>query len=185
MEKKVESVVKKSNSDKPAYKFDHYKSLHTWSDTPVNDAWKDQLAQELYQWSRDDEDAYKLSQFYLSRGINNRDFTRWCQEHENLKEAREAALALIGNRREIGGLKKKLDTNIVLSSMSRYDLDWKELAEWRAQLKSESENKSETKIIVMESFNPPPQKSPEEVAKKARNGMIGKSAHRNKPRKKK
>lgn len=183
MKKKEPRVVEKSNNTKPDYKFDHYKSLHTWHETPVNDAWKDNLAQELFLWARDDEDAYKMSQFYLNKGINNRDFSRWCDTHENLKIAKEAALVLIGNRREIGGLKKRLDTNIVMSSMAKYDTEWKELAEWRAQLKSESENKSETKIIVMESYNPPVA-TPEQVAKKARNGTIGKNAHHNKPRKK-
>ncbi len=185
MKKKEEKDVKKNN--KPAYTFDHYKSLHTWHDTPVNDAWKDQLAHDLFVWARDNEEAYKMSQFYLAKGVNNRDFSRWCETHENLKMAKEAALTLIGNRREIGGLKKKLDTHIVISSMAKYDDDWKELAAWRAQLKSESENKSETKIIVMEQYNPPVESAPtpEQVAKKARNGMIGKSGHHNKPRKKK
>lgn len=183
MKKKAE----KDTSNKPSHKFDYYTSLHTWHETPINDAWKDNLARELFVWASENEEAYKMSQFYLAKGINNRDFARWCETHENLKIAKEAALVLIGNRREIGGLKKKLDTNIVISSMAKYDPEWKELAEWRAGLKAENENKAETKIIVMEQYNPPAEikPTPEQVAKKARNGMIGKSGHHNKPRAKK
>lgn len=187
-EKKKNSSMKKNDNKKPSYKFDHYKSLHTWQDTPVTDNWKDQLAQDLFLWARDNEEAYKMSQFYLAKGINNRDFARWCETHEHLKMAKEAALVLIGNRREIGGLKKRLDATIVLTSMAKYDPEWKELAEWRAQLKSESENKSETKIIVMEQYNPPVKEdkpTPEQVARKARNGALGKNLAHKRPTRKK
>jgi hypothetical protein len=65
--------------------------------------------------------------------------------------------------------------------MAKYDLEWKQLAEWRASLKAEQENKPETKIIIVESFNDKESKpTPEEVAQRSRKGM----PHRNKPRKK-
>ena len=191
MQNKEKRDMERNDKKKPAQKFDFYKSLHTWQDVPVTDNWKDALAQELFLWARDNEEAYKMSQFYLERGIHYRDFDRWCQTHEHLKTAKEAALILIGNRREIGGLKRKLDAGIVVKSMCRYDIEWKELAEWYAKLKSDNDNRPETKIIVMEQYNPPTTPldepldeptpltpdapTPEQVARKARKVCIGKN----------
>ncbi len=151
-------------------KFDVYRSLHTLHDTTVNDSFKDQLAHDLFVWARDDDEAFKMSQFYLSKGINNRDFGRWCESHDNLRFAKEAALELIGNRREIGGLKKKFDSSIVLTSMAKYDPEWKALAEWRARLKAEYEQKkAETNLnVTMENYQS--QETPEQVARRSRNG---------------
>ena len=66
--------------------------------------------------------------------------------------AYRAALQIIGDRREVGGLKKKLDPGMISTTMPHYDQDWKDLAEWRSKLtKDEQEGKGNV-TIVMEKF---------------------------------
>ncbi len=139
-------------NEKTKYRFDEYLDMRTWKKTPVTDAWKDKLAEELYNWAKDDPEAFKMTQFYLHRGISSTDFMRWVETHEKLKIAHDAALQMIGDRREIGAAKNKLNTAIVLSSMPRYDKGWKELSEWRAALKAQHDPEQGPTIVVVDSL---------------------------------
>jgi len=139
---------------KPKFKYDEYMDMRIWKRTPVTDAWKDKLAEELYNWAKDDPEALKLSQFYIERGISNPDFERWTETHEKLRMAHDAALIMIGNRRENGTVKNKYNVSIVMPSMPRYDKNWKELSEWRAALRAQAEKENRPDIkLVIENFN--------------------------------
>jgi hypothetical protein len=56
-------AVEKKNPSK----FDYYRSLFSQDDITISEEWKDSLAKELFVWARDNEEALKLSQFYLSK----------------------------------------------------------------------------------------------------------------------
>lgn len=165
----------KKKYDKPNYRFDFYKDMRTWKETPVTDSWKHALAKDLYEWAKDDDNALKLSQFYLERGISSDDWKRWVLSNDNLKRATAAALQFIGNRREIGSIKRKYDNALIARSMPRYDSEWKEICEWWATLKAETEHRAAQggpKYVVVENLeqiaslaNKP---SPEEVARLAK-----------------
>ena len=156
-------------------KFDYYKHLETGEEITISQEWKNHLARDLYIWARDDIKAYKLSAFYVNKGIHPRDFDRWCASHERLQLAKEAALILIGNRREDGAIEKRYDTSIVNRTMPMYDIEWKRFVEWYSKLKAESEGKGlGTVTVIIPPFEEPKvdKPSPEEVARKSRNGMV-------------
>jgi len=158
----------------PSKPFDEYYDLFTLRTKPVSDVFIEQIAQKLMHWAINNEEAYKISQFYEQEGLHNEDIDRWCKRSKAMAYAKYAALRAIGNRREIGGLKKKLDSGMVSYTMAHYDKDWKDLAEWRNTLKLDADQKGETKIVVLEKYPDSkivpakPQEDPETVAGRAR-----------------
>jgi hypothetical protein len=118
---------------------DEYFDLGCFKQRPVSERYIDRLAEELVKWARDDEEALKLSQFLIKNGIGDSDFYRFLDRNAKLKQAHAFALEAIGNRREIGALKRKLDSNMVFASMPHYDKDWRYLTEWKAKLKDAQE----------------------------------------------
>ena len=132
--------------------YDEYRDMTSFRVKPVSDHFIDKLAQALVSWACDNEDALKLTQFFIQRRIDISYLYRWEQRSENLKMAHEFALMCIGARREIGALKRKYDAGIVASTMAHYDKSWKELEEWRAKLRNKELEDNKTMVVVMERF---------------------------------
>lgn len=152
---------------KTKFRYDEYMDMRTWKRTPVTDAWKDKLADDLYRWAKEDPEAFKISEFYLDRGINSTDFARWAETHEKLKMAHTAALQLLGNRREKNAAKNKMNPSVILPIMHRYDKEWKESAEWRAALKAKAEGEGDGTIrVLVENYNENPDPKPVKKIKK-------------------
>lgn len=136
------------DKDKANYVHDEYLDMFTMRQRPVNDAFIDKLAEDLMHWALNDEDALKLTQFYVAKGIWTGDMKRWEARNEKLAKAHQQALIILGNRRETGGLKKKYDAGIVSSTMAHFDPDWKQLAEWRSKLKGEGEGDGKITVVI-------------------------------------
>jgi len=133
--------------------FDEYLDIFTFKTRPVTDEWIEQLAKDLVKWSTEDDEAFKLTQYYRSRGIGSDDMKRWCERSPKLKKAHTVALQALGDRREIGALKKKYDPGMTRTMMPRYDKDWKKIEEWRSTLRAkETAAGGGTKFVIMNDF---------------------------------
>ncbi|MBW1678413.1 MAG: hypothetical protein JRJ79_17935, partial [Deltaproteobacteria bacterium] len=133
-----------------------YKDLFTLRQKPISDAFIDRLALELIEWAMKDDTALKLTQFIFSKGIPSMTFYRWVNKYETLKLVKDTALELIGNRREIGALKNKLNASLVMNQMAKYDKSWKDLEVWRAELKARTQVNAPTDTrytFVLEDFS--------------------------------
>lgn len=126
-----------------------FRDIITGKERVVSDDWKNKLATELAEWCLQDE-ALKITQFLSFKKVPVDCFYRWIKTNEQLKQAHEFAMRVIGDRREIGALKKKLDGTIVSYTMPHYDKDWKDLVEWRAKLKNEALLNQPTSITIAE-----------------------------------
>lgn len=103
--------------------WEDYFSSNTFQMQPANGAFKDRLALELIEWGKRPT-SYKISQFYTEKGILEETYYRWVASHENLGIAHKVVLTMLGNRREIGAIQKKLEPSIVKFTMPLYDQDW-------------------------------------------------------------
>lgn len=131
--------------------FDEYFDMFSFKTKPVSDTFIDHIAQELVTWVLSDDKAYKLSQFYVKKGIGSDDIKRWENRNKNLLRAHAFALEVLSIRREIGALERKLDPGMVRYTMPHYDKTWKELEEWRAKLKELQQFENEgTKFVVLQ-----------------------------------
>lgn len=169
---KVSTKVPAVN-DKPTTPFFDYLDTFTFKQKPASIPFIERLAVELSNWAVNDEEAIKISQFYIKRGISKQDFTRWMEWVPALKEAYSVAMEAIGNRREVAGLTKKFDSSMVQFTMPQYDQGWKEMNEWRAKLREQIINQNNgPQIIVLEKYPDSdlvpdkPRPTPEDVAKK-------------------
>lgn len=148
------SKVKKSRSSLkqiPANKkwYELYDDIYAYTTTPISEVFLDRLFQELIDWVEQDEDALKITQFFLRKRISSDTVKRFRARDKKYEQAFQHALAVIGNRREIGALKNKFNANIVGITMPRYDKDWVELIEWKASVQKKDGDASGQQITVV------------------------------------
>ncbi len=130
-----------------------YQCIYTGLMKPMNEAGINRLAEEVTDWARNDVEAFKISQFYLHKGISRKVWLQWCDRYPRLQQANESAKELIGNRREIGALKHELNYGPIGFTMPFYDAEWKDETVRRAALK---EGSSEARSTVVVTMNPIP-----------------------------
>lgn len=142
-----------------------YRDIYTGAIKSMNENGINRLCDEVTDWARNDVDAFKLSQFYLHKGISRKVWLDWCNKWPRLQEATESAKELIGNRREIGAIKHELNYGPIGYTMPIYDADWKEETTRRAALKDvNSEAKSSISVTMYPIPNSPlvPEKKSDE-----------------------
>ncbi len=137
---------------KPTRVFIEYRDMFTFRMTPISPEGIEKVAQELLDWAMNNNDALKVTQFYHKKGLSGTTVARWKELSPSFNEAHGEAKAIIGNRREIGGLKKDFDSGIVRTSMPIYDKSWRKNEEWRSTLNKEKPTEGGTKIIIMEKY---------------------------------
>lgn len=126
-----------------------YRDIYTGAMKSMNENGINRLCDEVTDWARNDVDAFKLSQFYLHKGISRKVWLDWCNRWPRLQEATESAKELIGNRREIGAIKHELNYGPIGYTMPIYDADWKDETTRRAALKDvNSEAKSSISVTM-------------------------------------
>jgi hypothetical protein len=146
--KKVDSItiVKKESQDLKWY---DYMCIYTGSLKPMNAVGIDRLADDIVDWARNDDDALKLSEFYLAKGIHGQTWYAWCKRFPRLQIAHDCAKEWIGIRREKGALKGKLSPQVVMYTMPFYDKQWEDETVRRAALKDvNSESKSSVTVLM-------------------------------------
>ncbi len=142
-----------------------YRDIYTGAIKSMNENGINRLCDEVTDWARNDVDAFKLSQFYLHKGISRKVWLDWCNRWPRLQEATESAKELIGNRREIGAIKHELNYGPIGYTMPIYDADWKDETTRRAALKDvNSEAKSSISVTMYPIPNSPlvPEKKSDE-----------------------
>lgn len=161
--------VQVEKEKKSAYQYDEYFDFFEYKMKPASDRFMEHLSKKLIHWALNDPDAYKLSQFWLKEGITPSTGYRWCRDREDMKLAHDIALLAIGNRREMGAIKKDLDAGMIKYMMPQYDSEWRSMAEWQSQMKIENEGGGSINVTMMTVPDSPlvpekPQRTPEEVA---------------------
>ena len=168
----MEKTIKPSNEKKKRSKivpYDYHYDL-AMREKPISIAAIENLGEALIKWAVHDETARKLRPFFTKRGISSTDVERWSKRSKKFKRSYELAKCAIGDRREDGGLTKKYDPSIVLRSMAKYDKEWRELEQWRSDMKnSEKEREATIFNVGLPSFST---KKDEENDKNRKNGKI-------------
>jgi len=166
------STQKTVKAIKTTHCFDERFDLIDFRMKPVSERFIEQLALELIDWVKNNDDALKIEQFLVEHNICKSDLMRWIDKHPALSDAYAFAKMALGCRREIGGLKRKYDGSIVSFTMPQYDEAWVKNVEWRSNLKASQEQQiPEIKIVVLEKFPESdlvPKRTPEEVAMDAK-----------------
>ena len=134
---------------------DQYEDSFTHARIPVSESIVRQIATDLTTWAKTNKNALKLSEFYLDRGIPNSTFYFFKKKFPFFNEAIGTALEILGNRREIGAVRKKFDAGMISSQMAKYDKSWWGLEVQRAELKARTQHKGDgntTYKIIVDSY---------------------------------
>jgi len=138
-----------------AWTNDSYVNFYTLRKNVISEQVVEEMAKEIVIWARDKEDAFVICEFYLSKGIPKSTFYKLCKNFPVMRTALECVKEFIGMRREVGALKNKLNSSMVMSQQAKYDDSWWKLEERRADLKARSQSKHNPDVnytIVMEDF---------------------------------
>ncbi len=131
---------------------DDYLDCFGFKMKPVSEKFLERFSGELTMWAAKNDDALKISQFYLGKGISATTYYNWRRDHDILSKAHDFAMACIADRREIGAIKRYYDSNMVRFTQPAYDKKWKELEEWRNEMKADINKDNQTKVVVIEKF---------------------------------
>lgn len=154
VKKKTLQPSMKKKSPRKIRIYDYYTDVLEMKEKPISIAKIEKLGENLFKWALEDEDAFKVRSFFTKQSIGGDDIKRWRGRSPKFDKAYKMALELIGDRREIGGLKRTFDSSIVVQSMPHYDPDWRELAQWRSNLRAQEKEQAATTFTVnMKSFS--------------------------------
>ncbi len=131
-----------------------YLCVFSFKRKPVSLASKQELAKQLMMWVNTPE-SFKISQFYLSKGISHATWQDWIRSCPELKAANEYAKETLGNKRELQATLKDgiYDPAMIKPTLGHYCPIWREEQEMIANLKSESEGKGNGTInVIMQKY---------------------------------
>lgn len=157
MVKKSNPITKKSSRTK----IESPHTIFSWRQKPVSDEFLKQLINDGIEWAANDPEAYKIKPFFKKRRITTNDIKRWQERSDEFAEGYQFMKEIIGDRREIGALKKQLDSAIVLRSMHQYDPEWLEIDQHHAALRKTDEqqpSKIQVEVIQYPSTDRVPEK---------------------------
>lgn len=150
-------MAKKSNSNRvlkkatnyetnaKSYWLEEYRDYNTLTTKPVTPDFIKRLADELGQWSLKD-DSLTITSFCKLKGLRRTTVYRWIDQYPDLEAAHKFALEQFADKREIGGLTRKYDPNFAFNSLAKYDPEWREFMQWKANLKQDDGNQQ--KVVV-------------------------------------
>ena len=139
--------------DQPSPWLDEYQDCFSLKMKPITQTFIERFSTDLVKWAMNNNEALIISQFYLSKGISPQTFYRWVNKYDIIKEANEIAKQCIGNRREIGALKRKYSESMVMQRQSAYD------PEWEADRLRKNKDKIDTAIAIKRAEEPAREKN--------------------------
>lgn len=136
----------------------------------VTTTFLENVAREILDCARNNNDCLTVEDLYLPLGIPPRTYYEWTERFPEFKEIHQTAVLILGSKREKGGLKRKLDSGLVNSSMHQYNQRWRESIEWRHSLREKEKGNSASNItVIMGDLDEGCEKpTPEQVAAKVR-----------------
>ena len=118
--------------------------------TPITAGTLERLVINGIKWAREIDDAIKLSQFMDLNGIPLRTWQRWEEKYPAFYDGTRNIISVLGNKRELGLLRRKFDSGSTMFTMPLYDKEWKDLFEWRSKLTQKEVIQAGQQFIVME-----------------------------------
>ena len=154
-------MTKRTNGDKPSVKqepitgskkrghvFDTYYDLFFFKQKPIPYAFLERLAEQLIAWSQKDT-SLRIESFYMDGGICERDYYRFLERCEELREAHEVAIRRIAVRRDQGALTKKFDASWAARTQAAFDSEYRKARQFEASLQKDNEDKVQ-RVVVLE-----------------------------------
>ena len=131
---------------------EYYRDMFSFAMKPVSQEYLVKLALEWVDTVIANEDILVLEEYAILKGIQYPVMHRWMKRCPELQEAHDHVMDVLSLRREKGALNNKLNTVMVLKSMAMYNMRWKDIEEWRAQLNEKIAGAAGQLIVEMNKY---------------------------------
>ena len=115
-----------------------YGMIFSGRERPTSILYIENLAYKLVEWAQFNEDALTLGEFMEANNLPSWAWEDYQHRSHIFKQAVAFAKQCIGNHREIGGLKRRLDSGMVKWTMPLYAKEWETLQEWYSRQKEDT-----------------------------------------------
>jgi hypothetical protein len=155
--KQLKKATPHRNTAKPkepkVVQLDEWLNFNTYEKGILTTLSIERLARELVEWARTNPEAIKINQFLEERGIHIRSWNRWCTKYEVLRDARDHAKMILGNRREHGVMTRKYEPTSTNFMMLNYDDDWVDTMKLKTGLTNkDGDSGGGPQIVVIEKY---------------------------------
>ena len=134
--------------ERPYKWHEDYFDLFTFRKIPLPEIYFERLAKELVTWVDSTKEALAVKEFRNLKKISHDVWNDWLHKFPALKSANTYAIEVMGERREKILITR--DPSSISFMMPHYDKDWKDMTDWRSNLKKEAETQKENKTIILE-----------------------------------
>jgi hypothetical protein len=126
---------------------------------PVTLTFLEVLADKLTQWVTGNQEAVAITEFWEMIGMEPSVYYGYIKRSDKLAEAHKYALAVIGSHREVGAMKRRLDTAAVWKNQYQYHESYKEAMIFAAMLakREEKTNENNERFVVLEKIESSPE----------------------------
>ena len=123
---------------------------------PMNETQANILAEEIVRYAQEEGVAVTRTRFCKQRGISRISLAKYAKKFPCIDMAWKIATEYVGDNRHVGAILKNPDSRLVERSMPIYSKEWKELEEWRAEMKVMKDKLERYEQIIYQT-NPIPQ----------------------------
>lgn len=105
---------------------------------PVSKHTLDKIACDLIDYVENTDGILRYEWFFTSRKIYPFTARRWAAKYEQFGKITKVAKLILGMRREDGAMRKNFDAGIISATMPLYDDSWKEILQWREDMRAQT-----------------------------------------------
>jgi hypothetical protein len=139
-DKPAKSSTASSKTTKNNYPVE-YLDIFTLRMKPTHPTVIEQFFLFMPKWAQEDPEAFKISQYRILKGVSQKTMEHWKTLDPKYDEAYETTKAILGNKREIGWIKKQYEPSAIRLSMRNYDPEW-------IALTTEDESKGNVTVVM-------------------------------------
>jgi hypothetical protein len=145
---KNDEIVGTANPEQYIFR-EEYRNMLTCKRTPISEKGMRMFADEMVQWAITDEKAIRIEAFHLKKGIQSKIYYEWLSKYEDLREAHDHAMNIIGMRTYDKAFNRQAAENIFKHMQYMYDDGWKQATDHHNAQKKELQQDEETVPTVV------------------------------------
>lgn len=134
-------------ADNKAKSRNSYYSIGQWNLIATEKTYA-MVTKELAEWVDKNPDMLCVEEFLMEKKMSPSTFMEWRKAYPPLEETYQYVLMSLGIRRERGAINKNYDANIISMMMPHYSGRWKDMIEWRSDLKRKEAEKNNSGSII-------------------------------------
>jgi len=144
------------------------RSFLQWKQVGLEEPFRQEIISKMIEWA-EQKDSFKMAQFTYAYGIPYMTFIKWTKIYPDIGKIYKEIKLHLGNKREIGALKRELCPSTAHFTMAFYCPIWEEQEERKARLRQPIPTTADINVVelpAVEKTNEVPIKPPKDTHEK-------------------